>query len=122
EDIRARGRVPLLAGGTMLYFKALRDGLNDLPGADPGLRAELDAQARQLGWPAMHAELARVDPATAARLAPHDSQRIQRALEVYRLTGAPMSQLLAVPAGEPWPYRYVTLSLEPADRAGLHAR
>lgn len=122
EEIRARGRMPLLAGGTMLYFKALRDGLNDLPGADPAVRAEIDERARRLGWPALHAELARVDPVTAARLAPHDSQRIQRALEIHRLAGVPMSQLLAAPAAAPSPYRYVTLSLEPADRGGLHAR
>jgi len=122
EEIRARGRMPLLAGGTMLYFKALRDGLNDLPGADPAVRAEIDERARRLGWPALHAELARVDPVTAARLAPHDSQRIQRALEIQRLAGVPMSQLLAAPAAAPSPYRYVTLSLEPADRGGLHAR
>ena len=122
EEIRARGRMPLLAGGTMLYFKALRDGLNDLPGADPAVRAEIDERARLLGWPALHAELARVDPVTAARLAPHDSQRIQRALEIHRLAGVPMSQLLAAPAAAPSPYRYVTLSLEPADRGRLHAR
>ena len=124
-EIRARGRAPLLAGGTMLYFKALRDGLDDLPPADPALRAELDAEALRLGWPALHAELARVDPPTAARLAPHDSQRVQRALEIYRLAGVPMSQLLsgqARSAHEPTPYRYLTISLEPADRAGLHAR
>src|SRR5690606_13633803 len=107
EEIRARGRMPLLAGGTMLYFKALRDGLNDLPGADPAVRAEIDERARRLGWPALHAELARVDPVTAARLAPHDSQRIQRALEIHRLAGVPMSQLLAAPAAAPSPYRYV---------------
>jgi len=123
QEIRERGRAPLLAGGTMLYFKALREGLNDLPGADAAVRAELDEAARRLGWPALHAELARVDPQTAARLAPHDSQRIQRALEVYRLSGTPMSRLLAAPAATaPQPYRYVTLSLEPGERAGLHAR
>jgi len=123
EAIRARGRVPLLAGGTMMYFKALREGLDDLPAADPGLRAEFDARAARLGWPALHAELARVDPDTAARLAPHDSQRIQRALEVHRLTGQPMSALLtrarAPAAGAA---AYVTLSLEPSDRLALHRR
>src|SRR5690606_30462743 len=80
QDIRARGRIPLLCGGTMLYYKALREGLNDLPQADPALRQQLDAEAAQRGWPALHAELASVDPATAARLAPNDSQRLQRAL------------------------------------------
>jgi len=125
DAIRARGRVPLLAGGTMLYYKALRDGLDDLPQADPALRAELEARAAQRGWPALHAELAALDPATAARLAPNDSQRIQRALEICRLSGRPMSALLqgrqraADAAGG---YRYVTLSLEPSDRAALHAR
>jgi len=92
--IHARGRIPLLAGGTMLYYKALRDGLDDLPQADPVLRAELDARAARSGWPALHAELARLDPVTAARLAPNDSQRIQRALEICLLSGQPMSALL----------------------------
>src|SRR5690606_33381952 len=91
QDIRARGALPLRVGGTMLYFKALIEGIDDMPPADPAVRARLDAQAAALGWPAMHAELARVDPATAARLAPADSQRIQRALEVWQLTGRPLS-------------------------------
>nr|MBP9528843.1 tRNA (adenosine(37)-N6)-dimethylallyltransferase MiaA [Laribacter sp.] len=82
DDIVARGRIPLLVGGTMLYFKALAEGLSDLPPANPAIRAELDARAAMLGWPALHQELARIDPQTAARLAPHDSQRLQRALEV----------------------------------------
>ena len=123
-DIRGRGRVPLLAGGTMLYYKALRDGLDDLPQADPVLRAELEAQAAERGWPALHAELALLDPPTAARLSPNDSQRIQRALEICKLSGRPMSALLGAQqkpteAGGP---RYHTISLEPADRAGLHTR
>ena len=84
-EITARGRVPLLAGGTMLYFKALQDGLSDLPAANPAVRAELDQLAAERGWPALHAELARIDPATAARLAPNDAQRIQRALELCRM-------------------------------------
>ena len=124
-EIRARGRLPLLVGGTMLYFKALIEGLDDMPPADPAVRAVLEAQALQIGWPAMHAELARVDPATAARLAPNDSQRIQRALEVHRITGRPLaafhtSRSLApdAPATTRWPL----ISLEPADRAWLHAR
>ncbi|OCZ95504.1 tRNA (adenosine(37)-N6)-dimethylallyltransferase MiaA, partial [Achromobacter xylosoxidans] len=94
DAIRARGRIPLLAGGTMMYYKALRDGLDDLPQADPALRAELEARAARDGWPALHAELARLDPVTAARLAPNDSQRIQRALEICQLSGQPMSALL----------------------------
>ena len=90
DEIGARGNIPLLAGGTMLYFKALRDGLDDLPRADPALRAELEAQAAARGWPALHAELALLDPPTAARLSPNDSQRIQRALEICRLSGRQM--------------------------------
>jgi tRNA dimethylallyltransferase len=106
----------------MLYFKALIDGMDDMPGADPAIRAALDAEAAQVGWPAMHARLAQVDPATAARLAPGDSQRIQRALEVWRITGQPMSSMhgrLTKPLGDE-PVHLV--SLEPDDRAWLHAR
>ncbi|GAA0496102.1 MULTISPECIES: tRNA (adenosine(37)-N6)-dimethylallyltransferase MiaA [Pigmentiphaga] len=122
-DIRGRGRIPLLAGGTMMYFKALREGLDNLPQADAVLRAQLNARAADIGWPAMHAELARVDPATAARLSPNDSQRIQRALEVHALTGQPMSALLTGQvAPDATEQRYVNLSLEPSERAGLHAR
>lgn len=119
-EIAARGRLPLLVGGTMLYFKALFDGLSALPQADAALRAALDAEAAERGWPAMHAELARLDPPTAARLAPNDSQRIQRALEVIRLTGQPLSALHAASrdAGVDWPL----FSLEPTDRAWLHER
>ena len=122
DEIRARGRVPILAGGTMLYYKALREGLNDLPSADPAIRAELDEQAARLGVPALHAELARVDPTTAARLAPNDSQRIQRALEIYRLSGEPMSVLLARARPSSGEHNYITISLEPSDRSALHAR
>lgn len=125
-EIQARGRVPLLVGGTMLYFKALLDGLDELPPADPALRRTLDAQARVRGWPALHAELAAVDPATAARLAPGDSQRIQRAIEVWRLTGRPLSSFhaagAAIKAGVPAQPRPRLFSLEPDDRAWLHAR
>ncbi len=123
-DIRQRGRLPLLAGGTMMYFKTLRDGLDALPQADQALRTELNERAARIGWPAMHAELAMVDPPTAARLAPNDSQRVQRALEIYRLSGQPMSALLSRHSDQPasQAYGYVNLSLEPADRAGLHAR
>ena len=119
-EIRARRHVPLLVGGTMLYAKALIEGLHDLPLGDPELRARLEAQAQTLGWPAMHARLAALDPATAGRLEPGDAQRVQRALEVIELTGRPISAFhgsgrsagLAVPL----------LALEPADRAWLHAR
>ena len=118
-DILARGRLPLLVGGTMLYFKALREGLSELPQGEPALRVELDARAAEIGWPAMHAELARLDPVTAARLAPNDSQRIQRALEVCQLAGRPMSELHQQRDGAvDWPM----ISLEPRDRAWLHQR
>lgn len=120
-DIVARGRVPLLVGGTMLYFRALLRGLDDLPRADAALRHKLEAQADARGWPALHAELAEVDPVTAARLAPNDSQRIGRALEVFRLTGAPMSALLDRAQSE-LPYRVLQLALVPSDRAVLHRR
>jgi tRNA dimethylallyltransferase len=119
RDIRARGRLPLLVGGTMLYFRALQGGLDPMPAADAALRAAIDAEAARDGWPALHAQLARLDPATAARLAPHDAQRIQRALEVLRLTGRPLSAWQGgTRAGAPLPM----ISLEPRDRAWLHAR
>ncbi|BCF98289.1 tRNA dimethylallyltransferase [Paraburkholderia sp. PGU19] len=124
-EIVARGNVPLLVGGTMLYYKALTQGLNDLPAADADVRATLDADAAREGWPALHARLYAVDPVTAARLAPNDSQRIQRALEVFMLTGQPMSALLAAPARDDDAarlYRFVPIALEPSDRSGLHAR
>jgi len=121
-DITTRGKIPLLVGGTMLYFKALMDGLADLPQADPALRAEIEAQATQQGWPALHAELAKLDPETAARLAPNDSQRIQRALEVVRLSGQPMSVLYAAQKRNPLPYQVLSLGLAPSDRSWLHAR
>ena len=120
--IRARGRVPIAAGGTMLYFKALTEGLSALPQADPAVRSALDARAAREGWPALHAELARVDPVSASRLAPTDSQRIQRALEVHAITGVPLSELqgrrVAAPA-DPGPT--LRFALIPADRAALHA-
>ena len=122
-EIHARGALPLLAGGTMLYFKALFDGLAAMPAADPEVREALSAQAQAQGWPALHAELARVDPATAARLAPHDAQRIQRALEVWRVSGRPLSQWHAEQAStQPGLAPALLLTLEPADRAWLHAR
>lgn len=126
-QIRARGHVPLIVGGTMLYYKALTQGLNDLPQADAALRAELDQLAAERGWPALHAMLAEVDPVTAARLAPNDAQRIQRALEIHRLSGQPMSALLARQAeGRTFAgaadQRYRVIALEPSDRLALHAR
>jgi tRNA dimethylallyltransferase len=122
EEINARGKLPLLVGGTMLYFKGLADGLDDLPGADPAVRAALDEEAARLGWPAMHARLAAVDPETAARLAPADSQRIQRALEIYTLSGKPMSELLALREKTELPFDLLSFALEPSDRAVLHKR
>jgi tRNA dimethylallyltransferase len=121
-QIRARGRLPVLVGGTMLYFKALREGLNDLPTADPALRKELESRAVAIGWPAMHAQLGQIDPITAARLSPNDSQRIQRALEIWHLSGKPMSELLNASEQTDQPLRTVTLSLEPAQRSHLHQR
>jgi len=121
-EITARGHLPLLVGGTMLYFKALREGLSLLPQADAGLRLELDALAGEIGWPAMHAELARIDPVTAARLQPADSQRIQRALEIFRATGTPMSEhLMAERTSQP-AFNLISIGLEPSDRSVLHRR
>ncbi len=119
-EIRARGRAPLLVGGSMLYFKALMQGLDSLPPADAAIRAELDAQAAQRGWPALHAQLAQVDALSAARLAPNDSQRIQRALEVWQLTGQPMSALQG--RGGQTPLALPMIAMEPMDRAWLHGR
>jgi tRNA dimethylallyltransferase len=121
-EIAARGRMPLLVGGTMLYFKALKDGLDALPPADPVLRAQLDAEAAAVGSPAMHARLALRDPETAARLKPNDSQRIQRALEILELTGQPMSELLAKAPKADLPLDLLPIALEPSDRGILHAR
>lgn len=121
-EILGRGRLPLLVGGTMLYFKALREGLDALPEADPEVRARLNREAVESGVPALHARLAHVDPATAARLKPNDSQRIQRALEIFELTGRPMSALLAQAPAPELPFDLLPLSLEPSDRSVLHAR
>jgi tRNA dimethylallyltransferase len=122
QEATARGRIPLLVGGTMLYFKALEEGLSDLPQADAELRAELEEEGRQRGWPSMHAMLADVDPQTAARLEPNDAQRIQRALEVYRLTGLPLSAHFKTQSTPALPYRLLKLALLPSDRAVLHRR
>ncbi|MBB3120473.1 tRNA (adenosine(37)-N6)-dimethylallyltransferase MiaA [Pseudoduganella violacea] len=121
-EIQARGRLPLLVGGTMLYFKGLNDGLDELPGADPALRARLEDEAARLGWPAMHARLAALDAETAARLKPNDAQRIQRALEVIELSGQPMSALLAQREKTELPFELLALALEPSERSVLHAR
>jgi len=124
-DIRARGKLPLLVGGTMLYLKALRDGIDDLPTAQPELRAEMEQQALAMGWPAMHAELAKVDAITAARLAPNDAQRISRALEVWRVSGKALSQWFAegeATRAAQTALNMPLLSLEPVDRAWLHQR
>jgi tRNA dimethylallyltransferase len=120
-EVHARGHLPLLVGGTMLYFKALFEGLDAMPASDPTVRAALDAEAAARGWPALHAELARVDPVTAARLPPTDAQRIQRALEVFRISGQPLSAFHTRPqklAAMPPPL----LALEPMDRTWLHQR
>jgi tRNA dimethylallyltransferase len=120
-DIHSRAALPLLVGGTMLYLKALREGIDALPAADAALRAEIDARAAARGWPALHAELARVDPVTAARLPPHDAQRIQRALEVHALTGRPLSSLHRRAPAAPATVIVLT-ALEPRSRAWLHER
>jgi tRNA dimethylallyltransferase len=126
EEIRERGNIPVVVGGTMLYWRAWAYGLSSLPPADPEIRARLDEQGKAIGWPAMHAELAKVDPMTAARLQPNDSQRVQRALEVYEITGKPMSELLADSPSEDGregstiPEWINLISLEPSDRSRLH--
>lgn len=122
HDITQRGRIPLLAGGTMLYFRALREGLNDLPQADPEIRAAIDAEIAQHGIHFLHQQLAQVDAETSARLKPSDTQRIQRALEIYRITGQPMSALLGLQKNADLPYRVIPVALVPSARAQLHAR
>ncbi len=121
-EITAAGKVPLLVGGTILYFRALLQGLAELPQADPALRAEIDAEAAMHGWPAIHARLASLDPATAARLHPTDSQRLQRALEICLLSGRKMSELLAESESTKPPYDFLSIGLLPSDRSVLHAR
>lgn len=121
-DITARGKIPLLVGGTMLYFKALQEGLSGLPEANPEVRARLDTRAAFIGWPAMHEKLALVDPITASRLKPNDTQRIQRALEVFELTGEAMSTLYTRQKSEVLPYNLLKIALVPSDRKVLHER
>ena len=121
-EIRARGRMPLLVGGTMLYLKALLEGLNDIPAADPQVREAIQARAEQVGWPALHAELMLVDPVTAARLAPGDSQRVCRALEVWTATGQTLSSFHQRAKATAPNWHIPVLSLEPQDRMWLHQR
>lgn len=121
-EITARGKIPLLVGGTMLYFKALSEGMSGLPQANPEVRARLDARAALIGWPAMHEKLALIDPITAARLQPNDAQRIQRALEVFEITGEAMSSLFKKQTSEILPYKVLKIALIPGDRKVLHAR
>ena len=122
RGIVERNRVPLLTGGTMLYFKALQEGLSDLPAADADIRMVIDAMGVKAGWPAIHRELERIDPATAERLDPNDAQRIQRAMEIFYLTGKPMSELIAAGRSASLPYRMIPIALIPGDRAALHRR
>ena len=122
RTIQARGKIPLLVGGTMLYFRALERGLSALPGAQPQLRERIEHEARDRGWTAMHARLAAIDPVAAARIHPHDPQRIQRALEVYELTGRPMTELVKESASEPLPFDVVKIHVFPEDREVLHNR
>lgn len=120
-DIVAKGRIPLLVGGTMLYYKALLEGLSPLPEADPGVRAQIELEAATQGWAALHAELCRIDPVAGARIHPNDPQRLSRALEVFRLTGKNLTELTAL-QGEPLPYRTMQFVIAPSDRAWLRER
>jgi tRNA dimethylallyltransferase len=121
-EISARGALPLLVGGTMMYFKGLLESLDDLPTADQAVRAAIEEEAARIGWPAMHAKLRERDPVTADRLKPNDAQRINRALEVIALTGRPMSELLGLREKPELPFDLVSFALEPSDRAVLHKR
>ncbi|TDK33413.1 tRNA (adenosine(37)-N6)-dimethylallyltransferase MiaA [Luteimonas terrae] len=123
DDILSRGRVPILAGGTGMYFAALLDGLSPMPEADADTRAAITAEAAERGWPALHAQLAQIDPEAAARIQPGDPQRIQRALEVHRLTGTPISEWQKRPStSPPFPAQVLSLAIAPPERATLHAR
>lgn len=122
REITERGNIPLLVGGTMLYFKALVEGLNELPEADPMIRLMIDTMAQEQGWPAVHAKLSELDPATAKRLDPNDAQRVQRALEIYYITGKTLAELLQKPRYVYFPYSPVKIALIPSDRALLHAQ
>lgn len=118
----AKGRIPLLVGGTMLYFNALQHGLSQLPEADAQVRADIEAEAATLGWPVMHAQLAKIDPVLAAKIQPNDMQRIERALEVYRISGKSMSELRSQSPKKKLPFDVVKIALMPSDRAVLHQR
>jgi tRNA dimethylallyltransferase len=122
REITERDHIPLLVGGTMLYFKALLEGLNDLPEADPMVRLIIDTMAQATGWPSVHEKLATVDPETAARLDPNDSQRVQRALEIHYITGKTMRELLEKPKYVYFPYSAIKIALLPSDRSELHER
>jgi len=122
QEIATRGKIPLLAGGTMLYFRALTAGLSELPPAQPAIRRDIEERARREGWPALHRELAGVDAATAARLKPTDAQRIQRALEVHRSTGRALSSFHAESGNGALPFDALAITLEPSDRGVLHER
>lgn len=121
-DISRRGKIPLLVGGTMLYFQALLEGLSTLPPADSRLRAEIECEASKLGWPAMHTKLSKLDAESAMRIKSNDSQRIQRALEVCLLTNRPMSEILKIPKKTELPCRIIPLALQPSNRGELHQR
>jgi len=122
REITERGKIPLLVGGTMLYFKSLVEGLNDLPEADSTVRLIIETMAEEEGWPSVHEKLRKVDPDTAARLEPNDSQRVQRALEIYYITGKSMTDLLKKPKYVYFPYTPIRIALLPSDRAALHDR
>ncbi len=122
HEITQRNKIPLLVGGTMLYFRALQDGLSLLPSANPDLRLMLENMAKELGWPAMHQKLAALDQETATRIKPTDSQRIQRALEVCHLTQQPMSEILKIPRQTDFPYHKINITLIPSERSQLHLR
>jgi len=122
DEISARGKLPLLVGGTMMYFKGLTAGLDDLPTADTALRARIEAEAAAIGWPGMHDKLRALDPVTAERLKPNDAQRINRALEIIELSGRPMSELLTGRVSLDLPFELLSFALEPSDRAVLHKR
>lgn len=121
-EITAAGRIPLLVGGTMLYFRALQQGMATLPEADPEVRARLEAEAAEHGWSALHERLAKVDPVSAQRIHPNDPQRLQRALEVFELSGVPLSQLWAMQQADALPYQLIKMAIAPDDRVELHER
>ncbi|THB68497.1 MAG: tRNA (adenosine(37)-N6)-dimethylallyltransferase MiaA [Gammaproteobacteria bacterium] len=122
EDIFASGKVPLLVGGTMLYFRSLENGLSELPDANQDIRSKIEAEAKEKGWPELHSKLQKIDLQMAVRLSPNDSQRIERALEVYEITGKPMSQLLEENRAEPLPYEIIKVALQLSSRETLHER